>query len=90
VQVGSTETRVKATVQVTRDGSRPVHGARVRFAGAKAQTGRGGVAVVSTTLETGGYFSAYARKAKRYGISDRVTLNVSQGASKRATLPGRG
>jgi hypothetical protein len=48
------------------------------------------VAVVSTTLETGGYFSAYARKAKRYGISDRVTLNVSQGASKRATLPGRG
>lgn len=90
VQVGSTETRVKATVQVTRDGSRPVHGARVRFAGAKAQTGRGGVAVVSTTLETGGYFSAYARKAKRYGISDRVTLNVSQPASKRATLPGRG
>jgi hypothetical protein len=89
VSSGSSQTRVSATVKVTRDGGHPVHGATVRFAGGRARTGGGGVAVGSTTLETGGRFSAYARKAKRYGISDRVTLNVSQGASRRAPLPSR-
>jgi hypothetical protein len=81
IDSGSTAAQLEATVQVTRDGCCPVHGARVRFAGGRARTGAGGVAIVSTTLDTPGWFSAYARKDKRFGISKRVGINVDAPAS---------
>jgi hypothetical protein len=89
VSSGSNETQVSATIKVTRDGSHPVHGATVRFADGRARTGHGGVGIVSTTLETGGRFSAYARKDKRFGISNRVGINVPSGsAPSRGTIRG--
>jgi hypothetical protein len=73
---GSTQREITATVQVTRDGRYPVHGARVRFAGGKGRTSASGLATVSTTLDTPGRFSAYVRKGKRYGISNRVGIDI--------------
>jgi hypothetical protein len=81
---------VTATVQVTRGGDRPVQGVRVRFAGGRARTDSGGVATVSTTLDTPGWFSAYARKDKRFGISSQVGIDIPPGAAAPATLAPRG
>ena len=84
VEPGSSQTEVSATVKVTRGGSHPIRGAIVRFAGGRARTGEGGVATVSTTLDTGGRFGAYARKDKRYGISSLVGINVPSGSASLA------
>jgi hypothetical protein len=90
-QIDSNAAQVEATVQVTRAGCCPVRGARVRFAGGRARTGAGGVAIVSTTVDTPGWFSAYARKAERFGISKRVGINVDAPASSGSRAkPGRG
>jgi hypothetical protein len=87
---GSTERKVTAGVEVTRDSGVPVGGARVRFAGGRAQTGSDGLTTVSTTLDTPGRFSAYGRKGKRFGVSIPVGIDIPPGASARATLRGRG
>jgi hypothetical protein len=86
----SSELQVGVTARVTRHGGRPVHDATVRFADGKARTDRRGRAVVSTTLQTPGRFAVFARKGKRYGISDRVGINVQDGGSTAKPLPDRG
>ena len=71
-------------VRVTRDGGKPVHGARVKFAGDKADepTNRSGVTEVLAGLERPGRFSAYARKDKRFGISERVPVGIEPAAAR--------
>jgi hypothetical protein len=70
---------VWAAVRVTRDG-RPLRGARVSFAGGRAQTNGQGLAIVSTTLELPGRFKALARKGRSYGLSDLVPVGVASTA----------
>ncbi len=90
ISPGSTEREVTAGVEVTRDTGVPVRGARVRFAGGRARTGADGLTTVTTTLDTPGWFSAYARKGKRFGVSIPVGIDVPPGASAPAGLHGRG
>jgi len=87
IEPDSVRREISVTVRVTRDGRDPVRGVRVRFAGGKARTGAGGGATISTTLDTPGRFSVYARKGKRYGISSRVGLDIEPA---RESAPDRG
>jgi hypothetical protein len=73
--------RVVARVRVAR-GDRPLRHARVRFADGTARTNARGRARIATTLEVPGRFKAYARKRRRYGLSDLVPVGIaSLGAS---------
>jgi hypothetical protein len=87
VEPGPTPNEVSPVVRVTRDGGHPVHGARVRFAGeqATARTSRQGLAQVFATVDVPGRFAAFARKGKRYGISNLVPVGIdaTAGASVR-------
>jgi hypothetical protein len=91
ISTGSSEIQVQVTARVTRQGDHPVHGAKVRFADGHARTDGHGRASIEMVLETPGRFAVFARKDKRYGISDRVGINVPSGpASPSATVPDRG
>jgi hypothetical protein len=79
---------VVALVRVTSH-SRPLSGARVSFAGAKAWTNRHGRANVSATLQLPGRFRALARKEGHYGLSDLVPVGVTSTA-QRAPVPRSG
>jgi hypothetical protein len=85
VSTGSSELQLSATARVTRTGGKPVRGANVRFVGAHARTNSRGRASVSTTVETGGRFAVFARKHKRYGVSDLLDFNVSDSARAQTT-----
>lgn len=78
---------VEVDVRVTRAGGKPVHGARVKFAGdlANATTSRNGRAQVLAGIERPGRFSAYVRKGKRFGISRRVAVGMEPTASSADT-----
>jgi hypothetical protein len=80
IDSGSSQIQVEVTAKVVLNGRSPVRGAWVRFAGARARTGAGGVATVSTTLETPGRFAVFARKHKRYGISKLVQIGIDETA----------
>ncbi len=82
---GSSELQVEVSARVTRDDGEPVRGANVRFVGAHALTDSRGRATVSTTLETPGRFAVFARKHKRYGVSDLLSFNVPDSARARMT-----
>jgi hypothetical protein len=79
---------VRATVQATRAG-RPLHQARVSFAGATARTDKEGMATVLVRLELPGRFAALARKAHTYGVSELVPVGVAA-ATSRAPAPRSG
>jgi hypothetical protein len=83
-------TGASVKAKVTRHGGRPVPHAHLRFASAGAMTNKRGVATVDTTLDTPGWFSAFARKGDRYGTSKLVDVGVPQQASTKATRPSRG
>jgi hypothetical protein len=66
--------RVAGTrITVTRRG-RPVRGARVDFAGARARTGKHGTANVTVRLALPGRFKALARKGGSYGLSRLISV----------------
>jgi hypothetical protein len=91
VEAGDLPGEVSAVVRVTRGGGRPVRRARVRFAGDLAHTNRHGLAQVFTSLERPGWFAAFVRKDKRYGLSALTPVGVEPGrAGARSDLPGRG
>jgi hypothetical protein len=79
-KVGTIPGTVRATVRVKRDGY-PLPGARVAFAGGHAQTGKLGLATVSTTLERPGRFRALARKDHDYGISGFKPVGIEKSAA---------
>jgi len=86
---------VSVIVKVTRDGGHPVRDARVRFAGKAAnggRTGNRGLAQVFAPVDLPGYFSAYARKGKRFGLSSQVGIgfDAPASASVPASLRDRG
>jgi hypothetical protein len=86
---------VSVIVKVTRDGGHPVRDARVRFAGKAAnggRTGNQGLAQVFAPVDLPGYFSAYARKGKRFGLSSQVGIgfDAPASASVPASLRDRG
>jgi hypothetical protein len=87
VSSGSGELHVVVKARVTRPGGKPVHGANVRFVGVHGHTDHHGRVSVSATLETPGRFGVFARKHKRYGMSDLIGLNVSDSAP--AAAPSR-
>ena len=68
--------RVVARVRVAR-GDRPLPRARVRFADGEAHTNAKGRARIATTLDVPGRFKAYARKRRRYGLSDLVPVGIA-------------
>jgi hypothetical protein len=72
---------VTATVRVTVQGQ-PLRNTRVTFAGGVARTDNHGIATVTTTLDQPGRFSALARSGKRYGLSGRVAVGLSQSAKR--------
>ena len=45
---------------------------------------------ITTTLDTPGWFSAYARKDKRFGVSKQIGVDAPSGASAPATMHARG
>ena len=65
--------RARVRVRVTRHG-RPVRGARVSFAGARARTGRRGLTTLWPPLSLPGRYSALARSGRSYGLSALVPL----------------
>jgi len=73
--------RVVARVRVTR-GDRPLRHAWVRFADGEARTNAKGRARIATTLEVPGRFKAYARKRRRYGLSDLVPVGIASTAAQ--------
>jgi hypothetical protein len=73
VRAGRLPGKVQARVRV-KDRGRRVRGARVRFAGASALTGKDGVAVVSTRVQLRGRFKALAVEGGRYGLSTLVRV----------------
>lgn len=81
--------RVEIVAKVTRHGGRPVRHAHLRFAGDGTLTTRKGLAEVFTKIDTPGWFSAFARKGDRYGVSRLVNVGVAQ-SSAPATSPSRG
>jgi hypothetical protein len=69
------------TVKVTRHGGRPVRHAHVRFAGGGDLTNKHGRAQVSAELDVPGWFSAFARRGDRYGVSKLVNVGVADSAA---------
>ena len=88
IKPGSSSFHVQVTVRVTRHGGKPVRRAHARFAGDGHLTNRHGRATISTTLEQAGWFAAFARKGRRYGVSSLVGVNVRDSGA-RATRAGR-
>ena len=60
----------------------PLRDTRVTFAGGAARTDSHGVAIVTTTLEQPGRFSALARNGEKYGLSGLVSVGLSQSAKR--------
>jgi hypothetical protein len=89
IDAGSEARQVRATIRVTRHGGKPVRGAHARFAGAGHLTNKRGRATVSTTIDTPGWFSAFARKGHRFGTSKLFDLGVSDSGTP-ATRPSHG
>jgi hypothetical protein len=88
---GTDPSETIVAVKVTRDGGRPVKGAKVRFAGFRstARTDARGLAKVSADIATPGWFEAVAIKSKRYGLSRTVTIG-NPGPAAPASMPNRG
>jgi hypothetical protein len=79
ITVGALPGEVRVTVHATRDG-RPLHQARVSFAGGTARTDKKGIASISTTLEVPGRFKALAQKGQNYGVSELVPIGFASSA----------
>jgi hypothetical protein len=73
VSAGTLPGKVRARISV-KDHGRRLRGARVRFAGGTALTGKDGVAVVATRLQLRGRFKALALDGGRYGLSRLVQV----------------
>ena len=78
---------VAVTVLATR-GGRPLHQARVSFAGGSARTGKDGIATVTTPLELPGRFRAVVRQGQNYGASELVPVGFP--AATRTAPPPTG
>lgn len=65
--------------RVTNRDARPVEGATVRFAGARARTDSTGSVTMVRTLDRSGTFTARASKAGTQGASARVTALRQRG-----------